>query len=123
MAKDSEFRLYPLIFDKLKELGWDIRSVKSGGRVHTQNEIYNNPQLKVALGKLRPENTVELGNSEYWIIEAKSSINKLPKAISEAKEYAQKINSHQELSCKFITGIAGSPDTTYFVETQCLVNG
>lgn len=123
MAYDSEFRLYGFINDKLRELGWDTRSPRNGGQVYTQNEYTANPQLKEALGLLRPENTVKLGGQEYWIIEAKKSINHLDQALKEAEEYADKINDISGINCQIITGIAGSPDETYHIETRCLVKG
>ena len=123
MAYDSEVRLYGFIRDKLKELGWDSRSPRNGGQVYTQNEYASNPQLKNALGLLRPENIVKLENQEYWTIEAKRSIDLLDVAVKEAEEYAAKINEVPELNCQIITGIAGSPDETYHIETRCLVKG
>ncbi len=119
--KDSEFRLYGFILDKLKELGWRTQSLKNGGQVFAQNELANDPQLKLALGLKRPEYIVKLNEREYWTIEAKSSINDLDLAVKEAIGYANDINNKSELNCKIITGIAGSPDATYHIETKCLV--
>ena len=123
MAKDSEVRLYGFILDKLKELGWDIRSPRNGGKVYAQNELRYNEKLKMALGLLCPEYIVELNEREYWVIEAKASVKDLDVAVKEAIGYANGINRQSGLNCQIITGIAGSPDTTYHLETQCLVHG
>ena len=121
--KDSEFRLYGFILDKLKEVGWKIQSIRNGGQVFAQGELQNDPQLKLALGLKRPEYIVQLNERECWAIEAKSAIGDLDIAVKEAIEYAEHINSKSERNCQIPTGIAGSPDATYYVETQCLVNG
>lgn len=119
---DSEFRLYKLIQEKLQEIGWDIKSPKRGGQVYTQGEALKNADLKDALGQGRPEFIVDLGDKEYWAIEAKARIGDLSKAVKEAKGRARQINaSDNKISCRIITGVAGSPDTTYYVETYCLV--
>ena len=83
-----------------------------GGQVFAQNELVNDPQLKLALGLKRPEYIVKLNEREYWTIEAKSAISDLELAVKEAIEYANDINNKSELNCKIITGIAGSPDAT-----------
>ena len=123
MAKDSEVRLYGFILDKLKERGWDKRSPRNGGQVYAQNELRRNVQLKSALGLLMPEYIVELNAREYWVIEAKAAVKDLDVAVEEAIGYADGINKQPELNCQIITGIAGSPDTTYYLETKCLVRG
>ena len=80
-------------------------------------------KLKVALGRLRPENVVVVGENEFWVIEAKGDVKQLKLAVEEAEQYADIINDAQDLSCRIVTGIAGSPDTTHYIDTQCLVDG
>ncbi len=121
--KDSEVRLYGFILDKLEEVGWKPQSLRNGGQVFAQGELQNDPQLKLALGLLRPEYIVQINERECWTIEAKSKIGDLDIAVKEAIGYADSINRKSERSCQIVTGIAGSPDATYHIETQCLVNG
>lgn len=121
--KDSEFRLYGFILDKLKEVGWKIQSIRNGGQVFAQGELRDDPQLKLALGLKRPEYIVQLNELECWAIEAKSEIGDLDIAVKEAIEYADHINNKSERNCQIATGVVGSPDATYHVETQCFVNG
>lgn len=118
---DSEARWHGVIHQRLEELGWNTRSCASGGQVYTQTELRQNPYLKEALGLQSPENIVALDDVEHWVIEAKSDSRNLPVAIQEAIGYATKVNSHSQLSCKVVTGLAGSPDSTFHVETRCLV--
>ena len=120
-TKDSEARLHGFILDRLKELGWDTRSCRRGGSVYAQTELRQNPQLKQALGFDHPEYIVHLNQNEFWVIEAKSDVRDLKVAVNEAEEYANKINQRSKLSCRIITGISGSPDSTYLVETRCKV--
>ena len=119
---DSEFRLYHYIQDSLEIAGWDTRSPSKGGQVYTQNEIYKDDILKSALGRQRPENVVVVGPKIYWVIEAKRSIAELEKAVAEAKQYAAHINSVEEASCPIVTGIAGSVDSTRYIDTYLLVD-
>ena len=119
--KESEFRLYGYITDRLKEVGWDTKTPLRGGQVYTQNESLQDDKLKEALGRGRPENIIVLGKGQYWVVEAKASVQDLDKAIVEAKNRAKQINGVQGIFCQIITGVAGSPDTTHYVETLCLV--
>lgn len=118
---DSEARLYGFILERLKELGWDTRSVKRGGHVYAQTELRQNPDLKSSLGLNHPEYIVKLNEREYWVIEGKRDCRDLKIAIQEAESYADQINLNPNLSCSIITGIAGSPDSTYHVETRCFI--
>ncbi|MCY4171776.1 MAG: hypothetical protein OXF08_09300 [Bacteroidetes bacterium] len=95
---DSEFRSYQYISQNLKDLGWDIRNPKRGGSVYTQGEFrYHDEILTKSLARLTPENIIVLeyeGQSIYWVVEAKRTYNQLSLALSEAKDYADKINEY-----------------------------
>ena len=126
--KDSEFRTYPYITKCLKDLSWDTKNPKRGGEVYTQGEFRKHDSLlNDALGRNTPENIVLIpwkGGHYYWIIEAKADHNELSTAVSEAKQYAVSINENNTLLsdekgfARFITGIAGTPDETFYVETS-----
>lgn len=118
---DSEFRLYGYILQRLSEVGWDRRTPSKGGHVYTQNEALEDSKLKSAFGSKRPENVVVVAAGEYWVIEAKSDVGDLAKAVQEARGRARAINGIEGASCRIITGIAGNPDTTHYIETHCLV--
>ena len=126
--KDSEFRAYPYITTCLKDLSWDTKNPKRGGEVYTQGEFRKHDSLlDNALGRNTPENIVLIpwkGGHYYWIIEAKADHNDLATAVSEAKQYAVSINESntqfldEKGFARFVTGIAGTPDETFYVETS-----
>ena len=122
MSRDSEFRLYTFISNLLKEIGWNTQSPNRGGNLYTQHEIQSNHQLKEALKYKVPDFTLKVDDTEYWIIEAKRDETKKERALKEAIEYAELINESTDISCKIITGIAGSIDGAYYVETKCFFN-
>ena len=124
---DSEFRTYGYIRKVLKELGWNTKNPVKKGSVYTQHEFYQHDSLLTSsLGRKSPENIVLVPHGQflrYWIIEAKRSHKDLKKALGEAQEYADKINGTSPSdSARFATGIAGSPDESFYVQT-CYWNG
>ena len=121
---ESEFRSYSFIEKRLKEMGWDTRSPARGGRVYTQNEARRqNPKLKEALGLGKPEYVAVVREKSFWVIEAKASEKDICEALKDAKNRAKKINATTGIQCRLITGVAGSPDSTLYIETYCLVDG
>ncbi len=129
MERDSEFRAYIYIEQALKDLGWDTRNPVRGGQVYTQGEFRKHDTLLTeALGKKAPENTVLIPwNREhvYWIIEAKRIHSQIKLATDEAKEYAERVNNLDKNGgggARFVTGFAGTPDSTFLVRT-CYWNG
>lgn len=74
-----------------------------------------------ALGRKTPENVVLIPWEEglrYWIIEAKRTHRERPRALREAKGYADKINALEQGAARFATGIAGTPDQSFYVSTS-----
>ncbi len=118
---DSEFRIYTYIEQVLASLGWDTRNPSRGGSVYTQSEFrQHDSTLSVALGRQVPENIVVIpwdGSLRYWVVEAKRSHNELQLALSEAQGYAEDINQVAPGQARFATGIAGSPDASFYVTT------
>jgi len=123
MSKNSEFRLYPFIEKSLSEFGWDKRNPlrHSDGQVFTQNEALHDNRLKALLGDSRPEYIVKVNDDVFWVIEAKAEASDLKLAVAEAKDiYADKLNKGASVRCLFATGVAGSDNSTHFVETYYL---
>ena len=118
----SEFRAYGYILDMLEEMGWDRRPPAKGGQVFAQQEILADERLKAAFGLKRPENVVAVSSNEFWVIEAKAEASDLSLAVSEAQERAAVINAEPGISCRIATGVAGTPESTHYVETHCLVD-
>ncbi|MCY4292195.1 MAG: N-6 DNA methylase [Roseovarius sp.] len=92
-----------------------------GGQVYTQREFYRHDSLLTnALGQKAPENIVLVpwdNWPRYWIIEAKAAHRDLTKAMSEARRYADRINAENAGTARFATGIAGTPDESFYVRT------
>ena len=53
----------------------------------------------------------------YWIVEAKPTHKGRLKALREAQGYADKVNQIEPGAARFATGIAGSPDQSFYVTT------
>jgi len=121
MVDDSEFRAYPYIIDVLKGLGWDTRNPRRGGQVYTQGEFRRHDSLLTeALGRKAPENIVVIpwdGGPRYWTIESKPTHRGRAKALREAQGYADRINAIDPGAARFATGIAGTPDQSFYVTT------
>ena len=121
MGRDSEFRAYHYILEVLKNLGWDTRNPQRGGSVYTQREFYRHDSLLTqSLGKKAPENIIVIpwdGGPRYWIVESKSVHRDLGKGLKEAQGYADRINQMEPGTARFATGIAGTPDQSFYVTT------
>lgn len=118
MGQSSEIHSYVYIKNQLQILGWNIAnpSRNANGEVYTQNECLQNEVLKKYLDKDRPENVIVIRENKYLVIEAKGSHKELNKAISEAKEYAEKLNKGKVLA-PFCTAVAGNDEDTYLVKS------
>ena len=118
---DHEFRTYPYILEALKKLGWDTRNPARGGAVYTQREFGKHDSLLArALGGSIPENIVLVpweGGHRYWIVEAKARHEDCGKALKEAQEYSDKVNALLTGAARLATGIAGTPDQSFYVRT------
>lgn len=131
LPKPTEVEAYGYIRDKLRDLGWVVKnpSLGTGGQVWTQNQCFAHPEIKRALGLLRPENIVKLSERHLWIIEAKASRKELEKALGEAMNlYAQPINGLENIAGGGIeailaTGVAGDEDSGYLISTRIRLNG
>ena len=93
-----------------------------GGGVYTQGEFRAHDSLLAqALGRERPENIILVpweGGSRYWVVEAKRKHGDLDKALAEARRYADCINQHCAGWARFATGIAGTPESSFYVTTS-----
>ena len=118
---DSELRAYSYIERVLGQLDWNTRNPARGGDVYTQGEFRSHdPALSEALGMQTPENIIVIpwdGGLRYWIVEAKRQHQEREVALSEAQAYADAINQSEPGAARFATGIAGSPDLSFYVTT------
>ena len=82
----------------------------------------NKPGLLAAsLGMKTPENILVIPwqeGSRYWVVEAKPKHDDIDTALGEAKEYAALINQQTSDFARFATGIAGTPESSFYVHTS-----
>jgi type I restriction-modification system DNA methylase subunit len=123
-AKNSEFNAYVYIKNELKSMGWNTRNPERdpNGEVYTQQECLDNPEIKDYLSKQRPENVIKVRENIFWVIEAKSSIEKLEIAFDEAAEYAKCINKSKVIKATYISGVAGNDIDGYIIKTGYINN-
>lgn len=118
-TKDSEFRAYVWIVDRLKALGWNCHNpLRAGGQVYTQHECHANEEIFTHLGRDVPENIVKVREGVLWVIEAKRSHAELAKALGEARGYAKKLNRSQNITARFVSGVAGTEASMFLVNTE-----
>ena len=119
-GQSTEVDAYIFIKENLKALGWDIRNPTRHptGQVYTQNECHSHEELHRFLGQDTPENVVKVTETKYWVIEAKRTHKQLDQAVSEAKDYALKINKSDNIKAIIISGVAGNDTDGYFIKTE-----
>lgn len=119
MVRKSEFSSYVFIKNDLKGIGWDIRNPNrnGAGRLYTQQECLDHPEIGQYLGRLRPEYVVKASEDSFWVIEAKGTLDKIDQAFDEAANYAKDINKSNLVRAALITGVAGNDDDGYLVKT------
>jgi len=118
--RNTEVDAYLFIKENLKALGWDVRNPDrfSGGQVYTQNECLGHPEIQKYLEQEKPENVIKLSESAFWVIEAKREHRQIEQAVSEAVEYAEKINKSKSIKIKIISGVAGNEADSYFIKSR-----
>lgn len=123
----TEVEAYGFIREQLRDLGWKVKnpSLNSGGQVWTQNQCLSDPSIKLAFGKNRPENVVQVAVDRLWIIEAKAARKDLEKAVNEAEVfYSKAINALPgKLRAVLATGVAGTEELGYLIRTKVRLDG
>ncbi len=116
----TEVDAYLFIKENLKAMGWDVRNPDRfpSGQVYTQNECLGHPEIQKYLQQEKPENVIKLSESAFWVIEAKREHRQLEQALSEAIEYAEKINHSRSIKVKIISGVAGNEADSYFIKSR-----
>lgn len=116
----TEVDAYLFIKENLKAMGWDVRNPDRfpSGQVYTQNECLGHPEIQKYLKQEKPENVIKLSESAFWVIEAKREHRQLEQALSEAIEYAEKINHSRSIKVKIISGVAGNEADSYFIKSR-----
>jgi type I restriction-modification system DNA methylase subunit len=124
-ASATEVDAYIFIKQALGALGWDIRNPdrNPAGQVYTQNECLSHPEIKRLLNLDKPENIIKVTDKLLWVIEAKRSHRQLEQAISEAIDYATKLNQSRIIKAAFVSGVVGNDADTYVIRNRFLKNG
>ncbi|WP_181222004.1 HsdM family class I SAM-dependent methyltransferase [Aeromonas veronii] len=122
MSRTSEFASYVFIKNDLSNLGWNTRNPNrhAEGQLYTQQECLDNPEIALGLGRLKPEYVIKIKEDQYWVVEAKNSLEKIDVAFQEAVDYAHKINVSKLVRASVVTGVAGNDDDGYLVKTGYL---
>lgn len=125
-AAETEVEAYDFIRRQLHDLGWIVKNPSSsGGQVWTQNQCLSHEGIKAALGLIRPENIVKVGEDRLWVIEAKAARKDLAKALREAQDdYCKPINDRPgKLRAVLATGVAGTEELGYLIRTTIRIDG
>ncbi len=118
MDKSSEVHAYRFIYTELtQKKDW------SKEQVYSQQEALKIKPIKEALGLLTPENVVKIGQSDFYIIEAKNERKKINKALKEAREYADLVNKKGDVRALLISGIAGNESEGFVGKSEYFVDG
>lgn len=122
MPRTSEFASYVFIKNDLDALGWNTRNPSRNpeGKLYTQQECLDHPEIGLYLGRQRPEYVVKVHEDIFWVIEAKNTLDKIEVAFDEAKQYALEINKSQHVKAFLITGVAGNDEDGYIVKTATI---
>lgn len=91
------------------------------GKVYTQNECLEHLEIQSQFGQDRPEYTVKVTETDYWIIEAKRDQGMIAQAIQEAIDYAKRLNRSQSVRAVFVSGVAGNEASGYLIQSCFLV--
>ncbi len=115
----SEVHAYShILVELLGKKGWNKK------QIFTQQECLTIKLIADALGQTHPENIVQLGETSYYVIEAKNERAKVDLALKEAREdYADLINRSKVIKAPFITGIAGNSDEGFIAASQFFKDG
>lgn len=124
-AKISEYTSYIYIKRELESIGWNTRNPARNvdGQVYTQQECQDNEEIGKQLGKLKPEYVVKISEDQFYVIEAKATLDQIDDAYTEAKQYAELINKNNIISAPIISGVAGNDEDGYLVKSAYLEKG
>jgi type I restriction enzyme M protein len=122
MSRRSEFLSYVFIKNDLERMGWNTRNPlrSAGGQLFTQQECLDHPEIAIGLIRQRPEYVVKVREDVFWVIEAKASRDDIELACEEARSYALAINTSSLIKARLVTGVAGTDDDGYLVNTYLI---
>ncbi|MDR1622437.1 MAG: hypothetical protein LBS00_08695 [Synergistaceae bacterium] len=117
--KRAESRTRYFIRGVSAKRGWNVNHVQRGGDFLEEQEIADYfPQIGLGLDK--PDFLVCRYSEPVMVVEAKNDFKKIHEAITEATQYADRINTAGKFSVKIAVGVAGEDDNGYRVEVKYL---
>jgi len=127
MAKKriSEFTSYVYIKQELGKIGWNTRNPARNlnGEVYTQQECLDHKEIGKYLGRKKPEYVIKLNEDNFYVIEAKATLDEIDKAFNEAIDYALEINKSKIINAPIISGVAGNDEDGYIVRSAFFEKG
>ncbi|MGC1120753.1 MAG: N-6 DNA methylase [Candidatus Methanofastidiosia archaeon] len=117
--KNSEFQSYVFVKNDLREKGWNVANParNPSGQLYTQHECHNHSQFECLMKRKTPEYIVKLREDAFWVIEAKGSHDDLDMAYNEAAYKGKKINRHEIIRARMISGVAGNDIDRYLIKS------
>ncbi|MGA8362989.1 MAG: N-6 DNA methylase [Solirubrobacteraceae bacterium] len=115
----SEARARYYIRQEAEKRGWNLAHVARGGDTLEENEIVA-MFPSIGLGQDKPDFLMCLGGAPAVVVEAKNEVGKLAKAIDEAVEYADQVNSGGAFRVNVAVGAAGEEDAGFNVTARFL---
>lgn len=118
-SKRAESRCRYYVRDEATRRGWETRHPARGGDALEEQEIEDH-FVDIGLKGDRPDFLFCLAGNPILVVEAKNEADKLDTAISEARGYANTINSAGKYTVKFAVGAAGEEDKGFQIAVQYL---
>lgn len=122
LDKRAESRARYLFREKasIQSKGWNAKHPQNGGDFLEENEIVGFfPNIGLELD--RPDFLLTIGSKPCVTVEAKNDRAKIDDAISEAIDYANRINGAKKFRVNVAIGFAGEADKGYAVKVRILV--
>lgn len=117
--KRAESRSRYYIREQAEKRCWNLQHPSRGGDCLEEQEIIDYFQ-DIGLGLERPDFIFAINGMPAIVIEAKNSTDKINQAITEAIDYAEKINSNSHYKIKCAVGAAGEENHGFIVEVRYL---
>lgn len=116
--KRAEARTRYYARSEAQRVGWNVEHPTRGGSFLEEQEIVDYfPELRKALGAEKPDFVSLLDGNPRVVIECKNGWHEIDKALKEATEYADLINSILRNNVHIAVGVAGTPDKR--VQIRC----
>ena len=122
-SKRTEARNRYLLRTIAKQRGWNVSHIAKGGNFLEEQEI-EDAFPDIGLKGTKPDFLVCAKGVPLIVVECKNEYGKIDTAISQARDYANQINSSDNpYQVNIIVGSAGEEDHGYIFRTEYLLGG